>query len=80
MRWRNIWDKNLLILLYKGLITFILLSFLHLLFRTQFRTSTGRNHLIDLRRGPTGAELAENELHHQQVVCLSAGNSSRNRK
>ena len=31
-------------------------------FRTQFRTHQG------LRREPTGSELAENELHRQQVM------------
>ena len=41
-------------------------------FRTQFCTSSGRITTTDprkgLRRGPTGAELAECELHRQQVI------------
>ena len=41
-------------------------------FRTQFRTSNGRISSTDPRQGPrrapTGSELAENELHRQQVI------------
>ena len=55
-------------------VEFHLQSPLHplLAFRTQFRTSSGRITSIDPRqghrRGPTGAELAENELKCQQAV------------
>ena len=45
-------------------------------FRTQFRTSNGRISSTDPRQGPrrapTGSELAENELHRQQVIDHAA--------